>query len=724
MIKCPNCNKELEDGTLFCDECGTKIEAMPKMEAPSEAEKKNEAENSAPEAVFCSNCGTKTTTEFEFCPNCGANVKTGEMPAQAQGTAPVQMPGQMPVEQPKKGNIGLIIGIAAVCAVLLIGAVLCVFAFMNTGKSNGKMDYLTYVKDKEIYYSNKSKKAPAQVTERFVDDKDIENYNLESGGSHIGRLIVKSSDGKKLFYPDKLNNSDNGATIYVKELSKLSGEGTKIDTDINGYIINDSATTMIYLKDSDSLYLYNVKKGDKEKIAGDVKKVQAAEDCKKLYYSNEDDTLYFWEQGKEKAKVDSDITNVFYISEDFKTVYYLKEDSLYKKVVGKDKEKVASEVQNVVTIYDSGELYYVKEGDVTLSYKDMINDDYKDEDANMKEPEYPDYGDYRTAEGYTDWDAYNDAKDKYQKKYDEEWVPKRNRDYIRENLENYGDLYNLYELHYFDGKNDSLISDQVMDDDAEYSNDNPVIMYATFDVEKVDKIKLSKIAEMENSLYDEVQKKMLAGVNFYVASKDKVSELALDMDEIDSTSDFEMDSAGSRIMFLQDVDEEKNEGDLYMIDIKNGQPSDPKLYDEDVSSYAGMRFSGDHVIYYKNYKDSKADIYIDGKEADFDARTYSSYYKDEDKIFFYVDYNSEKDQGTLRVYKNGKTETIGNDIHSYRVLGNDEIVYISDFSQKSYKGDLYLYRKNKATKVDEDVVTLTMGGTNRTYQGGLNYYGW
>lgn len=714
MIKCPNCNKELEDGALFCDECGTKIEEMPKMEAPSEAEKKNEAGSSAPETVFCSNCGTKTTTEFEFCPNCGANVKTGEMPAQAQqGAAPVQMPVQMPAEQPKKSNTGLIIGVLAACAVLLIGAVLCVFAFMNTGKSNGKMDYLTYVKDKEIYYSNMGKKAPAQVTERLVNDKNLENSDLESGNYRLARLIVKSADGKKLFYPDKISESDDGYTIYVKELSKLTGEPVKIDSDIYGYVVNDSATTMIYLKGGDSLYLYNVKKADKEKIAGDVENVRASEDCKKLYYSNDDDTLYYWEQGKDKAKVDSDVTDVCYISDDFKTVYYLKEDALYKKVSGKDKEKLASEVTKVVNIYDSGELYYVKESDKTISYMDIITDDLKDEDANMKEPDYP-------------WSRYyynsDEEYEKAQKKY-EEWTEKRSRDYIREYLESADNLDVLYELHYYDGKNDSVVSDMA-DNDFEYASDNAVIMYATFDSEKVEKIKLSKLAEMESSTYEEVTKKMMDGVSVCVAAKDNVTELSIDLTQDDDFSSFKINDAGSQIMFLKDVDDEKDEGDLYTVDVKNGQPSEPKLYDDDVHTYAGTRFAGDHIIYYKNYKDGKADLYIDGSEADFDASTGTSYNKDNDKIFFYVDYDSEKSQGTLRVYSNGKTETIANDVHTYRVLSGEEIVYISDFSQKSYKGDLYLYRKGKAAKIDEDVVALTLGGTNRTYQGGLNYYGW
>ena len=57
MLICPNCGKELAEGTAFCDNCGTAIPAAP-----------------AAETVFCANCGTQTDASSEFCQNCGAAV--------------------------------------------------------------------------------------------------------------------------------------------------------------------------------------------------------------------------------------------------------------------------------------------------------------------------------------------------------------------------------------------------------------------------------------------------------------------------------------------------------------------------------------------------------------------------------------------------------------------------------------------------------------------------
>lgn len=47
-IKCPNCGKDVPEGSKFCAECGTKIEE-----------------------IVCKNCGKKLAPNVKFCPECG-----------------------------------------------------------------------------------------------------------------------------------------------------------------------------------------------------------------------------------------------------------------------------------------------------------------------------------------------------------------------------------------------------------------------------------------------------------------------------------------------------------------------------------------------------------------------------------------------------------------------------------------------------------------------------
>ena len=67
MIRCPKCNKELEDGSKFCDACGARIY----------------------ETIYCPNCGEPTSTEFAFCQKCGAPI-TEDIEVPADSAAPAQ----------------------------------------------------------------------------------------------------------------------------------------------------------------------------------------------------------------------------------------------------------------------------------------------------------------------------------------------------------------------------------------------------------------------------------------------------------------------------------------------------------------------------------------------------------------------------------------------------------------------------------------------------------
>ena len=54
---CPKCNKKIEDGSIFCTECGSKIEVKE-------------------EVFYCEECGNKLKKGSAFCTECGTKVGT------------------------------------------------------------------------------------------------------------------------------------------------------------------------------------------------------------------------------------------------------------------------------------------------------------------------------------------------------------------------------------------------------------------------------------------------------------------------------------------------------------------------------------------------------------------------------------------------------------------------------------------------------------------------
>lgn len=732
MIKCRGCGKELEDGSLFCDNCGMQVaakeEAPETVEAVSEqnatedqtaAEEAPKAEEAAKEVqpeqtqeaagAFCPNCGTAIPAGSAFCPNCGANAVTGAVAEEA--------------EQPKekKKSKGLLIGIIAACAVVLVAVVGLIFV---GGNKSSKADYTFYIKDKEVFYTEPGSKKPVQITEQLIDVDGIGNSELAYASSELRYYFAKSDDGSLIFYPDKISDDDDGCNLYYKKLSKADKEGQKIDSDIVAYSVNDAATLVTYIKDDGDLYSYNLKKSDKSKISGDVSNFEVSDDGKKVYYLNDEDELYVWKLGKDKEKIDSDVTKVCYNTDDLKTIYYMKEDSFYKKTEGKDKEKIASNVSAVLQVYDSGAAYYIKDNSGSQSISDFIVDDMAEEDLNTKEPEWPAYPSrysYYSESAYNAAVAeYNKAKEEYDEKY-QQYQEKLSRDKMRNALED--DVsFNLeqYELFYFDGKDEEKITEGFM---GRYlyntASDAEVIVYTALDTESFEKVKLSKfenIYDLESTITTE----LLQSANHYVAAGAKASVI-----DVEEGQNFVLNAKGDRVLFVSDVDSEKQRGDLYVVKINNGKVSAPELYDSDVYTGTGVYFTGsEHIRYFKDYDEENGDLYVDKKQADYDVYRYNLRYdKDNDKFYYYTDYDTSKQEGTLKVYKNGKSEKIADDVTKYELVDGN-VYYLSEYSQKSYKGELYCYSGKKAKKVDDDVVGIMAAVTGRSTQGGAFRYGW
>lgn len=713
-MKCTNCGKEVEADALFCDECGASMVAeteTAKDEAPVAEAATEESKEASAAKAFCISCGAAIPAGSGFCEECGANQ-----------SAPVAQEKKPAKEKPakKKGSAGIVIGAVAAVGVL---ALLVLGGKALFGGKAGKVDYTFYIKDKEVYYTEAGKTTSVQVTDEFIDGREIGNSELANAASELGYYFVKSDDGKLMFFPDKIDTyNDDGFNIYYKKTSKLGKdvEAEKIDSDILAYSVNDSATLVTYIKDGGDLYSYNMKKQDKEKISGDVEQYKVSADGKTVYFLNDEDDLYCWTRGKDKDKIDSDVTEVCRNTDDFKTIYYLKEDSLYKSTKGKDKEKIASDVSSVFYVYDSGAVYYTKDNSDNQAVADFVHDDMAETDLNITEPEWPSYPsryDYSSTTAYdAAVEAYNEQKEAYDTKL-QEYNQKLERDSIREQLKGDMEFYlECYELYYYDGKDEEMISDCLLSK-YDYATSAPVLVYSALDMEAVEKVDLSEF-ESVYDLQSEIMDALDKNAQTYVASGKTIATI-----ETENGQGYEINSAGDTLMFYSDIDEEKSEGDLYKVEVKNGKLSKPELYDTDV--YVNkLSVSNSYIRYYKSYDDRTGDLYIDKEQVDYEVYTQNlTYDSKSDTFYYYVDYDMEEGEGTLKAYKKGKDSKVADDV-AYHRLVDGKLYYISDYSSKNYKGELYFYNGKKSTKVDDDVVTIMSATSSNSLQGGANSYGW
>lgn len=706
MITCPKCNKELSDGTKFCDGCGAQIF----------------------ETIFCPNCSKQTSTEFAFCQSCGASIAE---------TTSEEQPAATPTEKkklPKKTIMLGGIGIAAAAVLILI------ISLLSGGGGKAQNNYALYLKDSEIFFTNLKKDSEAwQLTSRLVDIDDVDDEALSDAGYQLGLYTYMTEDGKYIFFPDKI--SDDGFNLYYKQVAKPDAEAIKIDSDVQSYVVNISSTLVTYLKGEEgNLYQYKIGEDSKDKIASEVTNFEVSDEGKKIVYINSENGVYRKYADQEKEKIASDVSTLNHITEDFNTIYYVKDGSLYKQAEGEDKVKIASDVYKVLKIYDSGEIYYLTSESEEISLMDYVTDDMKDADASITEPAFPDYPDSPDYPSWWDYDTnaeYDAAYDAYEVAYEaweeecdrmeteyyaarEEYLAKKSRDELRAELEEMLEQ-SSYSLCFYNGTEEIVITDAFVGEyyisDYIYAFNAPVISYKAYNQSNLEKVKISEV----ESIYDIenlVEAALFSSSERYIAVKDTATVVEQEKE----ATNFKINSSGTIVYYIDAIPDEKNYGELYRISISDGVVGKSEVYDSDVYTNYCLFVSDTEIKYLKDYKDGKGELYINKNKIDYDVEPYSvEAYSDLGKVFYCTDWNDDKDYGTLKVYNGEETVKIADDVHSFSVTSDGRVLYLYDYSLNYYKGELHEWSNGEARKIDDDVVCVIPIIHNK--QGGYTY-GW
>ena len=809
MFMCPKCGKMLEDGMRFCDNCGAQIL----------------------ETAVCPNCGEQIIPGYAFCQKCGAPISQAPAPDPNAGYAPNPGAGYAPTPGytpdpgagyaptpragytapsdpgagytpnynpdpgfagaapqqkkpiPKKAIMFGGIGVAAVVVIIALVAIISSLAG-GGGKSDGKT-HMFYLRDGEIVYYDLRRGEQTEVTSR-LSGSSLSNYQLANIAGGLGWYIALSEDGTKLFYPDRNDFSkSNGVmqvTLYYRDMKKPNDEPLKIDSDISYYAINKAGTVIIYLKGSDG-NLYHHDLTNKEKIAGGVAGFRVADDCKKLLYLTEDGAVYLWSADGEKTKIASDITNLYYVSEDLSTIYYTKDDGLYKQSDGSEgRVKIASDVSRIVTIYETGELYYIKSEEVEFSLLEYVNDDMAAADAAItKQPEKSDFpypegnrpkniswsnnyattGDYPKDEypyyyidkekseldngrvyvtGMAEREALDAQVKSAQEKYDTEYNradaeykqattaynDKTKRDNRREYLSNNTVTRTDYTLYYFNGTESTAVTDALASYwIGTYSTGSPVLLAPVYERDEVRKPKLSELMELTQSKSATQVREMIEEARYSKTEQYFVVQGTTSLFDEPDAKNFTISPDGDTVYFLNDLSDDGREGDLYKLAISDGKIGRAELYDTGVSSDYMYFMSDGRFAYYKDVDNAKGDFYIDKVQIDYDVRLAgASYLKDKDAVLYYTDWNSDKNYGTLKMYTEKEKTKIADDVHSFTVTDDGDILYLNDYSSSSYKGTLYSYNKGKPEKIDDDVMALLPVSSIGMRGGYYFYYNW
>lgn len=127
-MRCSYCNKELNDGTLFCGNCGHKVEAESKQKCPNCGSAIGENES------FCGECGFEipdfaeedNCSDKSVCPSCGNIVKSN---AAFCGKCGFPLDDGDGFSAEKKSSVWIWLAAAAILVIVVFAAIVCFWYF-------------------------------------------------------------------------------------------------------------------------------------------------------------------------------------------------------------------------------------------------------------------------------------------------------------------------------------------------------------------------------------------------------------------------------------------------------------------------------------------------------------------------------------------------------------------------------------------------------------------
>lgn len=130
---------------------------------------------------------------------------------------------------------------------------------------------------------------------------------------------------------------------------------------------------------------------------------------------------------------------------------------------------------------------------------------------------------------------------------------------------------------------------------------------------------------------------------------------------------------------------------------------------EDIGNFAMLTDGG---IYYRADLDEdmmKGELFFDGSRVDSDVMLDSiKGLADGDGILYLTDYDDEDGKGTLKMYTGGETRKIADDVMilSYHANQKGEVAFLTDYSWEERTGDLKRYNNKKVISIDSDVTGI------------------
>ncbi len=729
-MKCPNCNSENENNSKFCTACGS---PMPQPFAQNNG---------------CENAQYPPQQQYQYAYTPVGTDPQGAPYPQPQQPQPQYQPctpaqpyqpqqqvnggGDKKNKQKKPTNKkGLKIAIAVIVAAIVVGVVVLLVVLFG-GKKEETTKPMVYYTDSRLFVVQSLGADEAKTFE--VTNDYGGNYELSEDSKYIVYTTDEEeqtdSDGSTSYtysiYCKEIENEQDDGTLIAKDASMIksvlgsidkiiytkSGNVYSSDADGNSSKLVDNAFVSDFSKDKSYFIAAKYNEGEYD---------QATDEYGESSYD-----LYSVDLSTgERNKIVEEVQDYDFCNQN-DTVFYKKNNSLYS-ASAKDasSKKIADKIDSFTS--ENGKVYY-SVCDKKYTYYDLINDSMKDKDAKAKKPNWDDYepniekyqkqetdvwGTYST----TDYDAYQAAYEKAQKKYDQaysDYQSALDRNDLREELKA-NSSYSSYSLYNESGEkiaSDLTYSYTTEIYDLPSNNTKPekteYIRFMVYDtpLNSMKKVDITKITDSE-SAETQIVKSITTHDVIYTGNK---SISLQKKDNYCSTVNYNPNSSSFVVTFVKNYDSNSDDNSyddvsVYTLSEKADSMSDAEVIAENI--YLCFYTNGEFMTLDDFDGDSNhgGTLHIKDKEID-DAAAFGVFYDPEEKDTYYyaTDYNEKTYECNIYKYSNGNTEKVADDVVDWSFGKYDGKFYaITDYDTKEFCGDLICINGDNTYVIDKNV---------------------
>ena len=346
--------------------------------------------------MFCPNCGKQLPDGSRFCGFCGKSVNAAAQPDPSGAKVNTERqapPGAAPGKAAEKKKFPLKIVIIAAAAVVVIVIAAVILIPLLLGKSKSADNAYVYLSDGSYELVTNLKKGTS------VEISSSKFSDISSN------LVKFSSDGTYVYYYTKYDYDTYTGTLCRAQYSKLKENSSKNDKYIETIASNAglgfsmlSDDSIVYRTSDDALYYYS---GEGTVcIAKEISGYSVSDDII-IYYVCDDSDYTYDIYGVDTDDIDNvielagSVDGYYDITDPDNILYYVYEDydegtkTLYSVGMDGDAATLAEGVYTVLQ-YDD-DVYYLAENGQTVSLYDYVIDDYAQSDSSITEPDIEDY---------------------------------------------------------------------------------------------------------------------------------------------------------------------------------------------------------------------------------------------------------------------------------------------------------------------------------------------